>query len=136
VCVTGQLDPHALLLVLIIYVWTPPHFWALAIHRHDDYQKAKIPMLTNTHGAPYTKLQIVLYTWLLVGVTILPFATGMSGTLYLLGVMLLNLRFLYWAYRLKSASGTMHAMSTFKFSIYYLMWLFVVLLADHYCTMF
>lgn len=130
--VTNNLDPNALLLVLIIFVWTPPHFWALAIYRHKDYKDAEIPMLPVTHGIRYTKLNILLYTILLIVVSILPFAVGMSGVCYLVGALVLGLRFLYWAIRLMKTEEGLIAMRTFKFSILYLLLLFVFLLIDHY----
>ena len=130
--VTGQFEGHALLLVLIIFAWTPPHFWALAIHRKDEYAKADIPMLPVTHGETYTKLHILLYTVILLVVSVLPFLTGMSGVFYLTGATVLGLRFLYWAMVLKNDSQNHAAIKTFKFSITYLMLLFVVLLVDHY----
>jgi protoheme IX farnesyltransferase len=130
--VTNQLDPHALLLVLIIFTWTPPHFWALAIYRFKDYQHAQIPMLPVTHGIQYTKLHILLYTILLVAVSMLPFAVGMSGWIYLLGALLLGTRFLYWAIVLFRSKEPVVAMRTFRFSIVYLMLMFLILLIDHY----
>lgn len=130
--VTNQIDPHGLLLVLIIFVWTPPHFWALAIYRYKDYAKAKIPMLPVTHGIAFTKLNILLYTVLLVIVSLLPFLVGMSGLIYLVGTALLNVGFLYWAILLKIRDQQIIALKTFIYSIYYLMGLFVVLLFDHY----
>lgn len=132
VAVTGQIDPQALLLMLIIFVWTPPHFWALAIHRVEDYAKAKVPMLPNTHGIPFTKLSILLYAALLFAATLLPFAIGMSHWLYLIGALLLNARFFYWVVRLFVSEKSGIPLKTFRFSIVYLMCLFVVLLADHY----
>lgn len=129
---TNHLDPQALLLVLIIFTWTPPHFWALAIYRYEEYQHAEIPMLPVTHGIPYTKLSVLLYTILLVVVTALPYLVGMSGMAYLIGAMVLGARFLYWAIRLKRSADSSVAMKTFRFSIIYLMLLFVVLLVDHY----
>lgn len=130
--VTNHLDPHALLLVLIIFTWTPPHFWALAIYRAEDYKDAEIPMLPITHGISFTKLQVLLYTILLVVVSILPFIVGMSGFLYLLAALLLGLRFLYWTILLYRCDKPFIAMKTFKFSIVYLMMLFLFLLLDHY----
>lgn len=130
--VTGQVDGHALLLVLIIFAWTPPHFWALAIHRKDEYAQAGIPMLPVTHGNRYTELHILLYTVMLLLVTLLPFATGMSGLIYLVGAMLLGLRFLQYAVRLYRGDDRRVALATFKYSITYLMALFVVLLVDHF----
>lgn len=130
--VTNQLDPHALLLVLIIFTWTPPHFWALAIYRFKEYQKAEIPMLPVTHGIPFTKLNIYLYTILLLVVSLMPFVVGMSGLIYLIGALILGCRFLFWAHQLYRTDKPVVAMRTFRFSIVYLMLLFVVLLIDHY----
>ena len=130
--VTGQFDGHGLLLVLIIFAWTPPHFWALAIHRKAEYAKADVPMLPVTHGEEYTKLHILLYTVIMLVVTMLPFLTGMSGIVYLLGASLLGARFLYWSVVLLRNSRPHAAIKTFRFSITYLMLLFVVLLVDHY----
>lgn len=132
--VTGELSAQALLLVLIIYTWTPPHFWALAIYRFEDYKKANIPMLPVTHGVAFTKLNIVLYTILLLLVTALPFAIGMSGVLYFVSAMILGGRFLHWSHRLRGSSDPRIAMQTFRYSIVYLMLLFVVLLLDHYLS--
>jgi protoheme IX farnesyltransferase len=129
--VTGQIDPMPLLLVLIIFAWTPPHFWALAVHREKEYAQAEIPMLPVTHGSQYTKVHIILYTLILVAATLMPFAVAETGYLYLVGVLLLNGRFLWWTWKL--LKGQQHAaIRTFKFSISYLMWLFVLLLIDHY----
>lgn len=130
--VTGQVEGHALLLVLIIFAWTPPHFWALAIHRKEEYAKAGIPMLPVTHGNKYTELHILLYTLILLAVSLLPFVTGMSGWIYLAGALVLGLRFLHYAVRLIKDDDRRIALNTFKFSITYLMVLFVVLLVDHY----
>jgi protoheme IX farnesyltransferase len=130
--VTGAVDPHALLLFLIIYAWTPPHFWALAIHRRQEYEKVNIPMLPVTHGEKFTRLQILLYTVLLLAVSILPFATHMSGWLYLAGALILGLRFLWYAVRLMYAEDERLPMQTFGYSVYYLMALFALLLVDHY----
>lgn len=130
--VTNQLDPQALLLVLIIFTWTPPHFWALAIYRHEEYQHAEIPMLPVTHGIQFTKLSIYLYTVLLLVVSILPFVVGMSGLVYLMGALVLGGRFLFWAHKLYRTDKLVVAMQTFRFSIVYLMLLFVFLLVDHY----
>ena len=129
---TNHLDPQALLLVLIIFTWTPPHFWALAIYRFDEYQHAKIPMLPVTHGIRYTKLNVLLYTILLLVVSVLPVIVGMSGQWYLMGAVLLGARFLYWAIRLYRDDQGVIALRTFRFSIVYLMLLFVFLLVDHY----
>jgi protoheme IX farnesyltransferase len=130
--VTGQVDGHALLLVLIIFAWTPPHFWALAIHRKEEYAKAGIPMLPVTHGNKYTELHILLYTLILLAVSLLPFVTGMSGWIYLAGALALGLRFLHYAIRLLKGDDRRVALNTFKYSITYLMALFVVLLVDHF----
>lgn len=130
--VTGTLDPHALLLFLIIFAWTPPHFWALAIYRRTEYAKAKIPMLPITHGTEFTRLQVLFYTLLLVAVTLLPFATFMCGTFYLIGAMILNAGFLYYAIRMQFDSRDELAYATFKYSIVYLTALFLVLFIDHY----
>ncbi len=130
--VTGSISPEALLLVLIIFVWTPPHFWALAIYRYDDYAKAKVPMLPHTHGIAYTKLNIVLYTILLICVTTLPYCIRMSGLIYLVGVSIANLLFLFYVLRLLLSDKREYAILTFKYSIYYLGLLFLFLLVDHY----
>jgi protoheme IX farnesyltransferase len=130
--VTNHLDPQALLLVLIIFTWTPPHFWALAIYRLDEYQHAKIPMLPVTHGISYTKLQILLYTILLILVSFLPVIIGMCGLWYLLSVIALNTRFLYWVIKLYRVESPRVALQTFRYSITYLMLLFAALLCDHY----
>lgn len=130
--VTGQVDSHALLLVLIIFAWTPPHFWALAVHRKDDYAKAEIPMLPVTHGEHYTKINILIYTLIMILVTILPFIVGMFSWLYLLGALILDAIFMYWAIVMMIGKDPESGMSTFKYSILYLMLLFVVMLADHY----
>lgn len=130
--VTNHLDPQALLLVLIIFIWTPPHFWALAIYRYEEYQHAQIPMLPVTHGIEYTKLNVYLYTILLLAVSVLPFVVGMSGLFYLAGALVLGGRFLFWAHRLYRTDKAVVAMQTFRFSIVYLMMLFVFLLIDHY----
>jgi len=129
---TGSLDPHALLLFLIIFVWTPPHFWALAIHRRDEYARVDIPMLPVTHGVPFTRLQILLYTLLLIAVSVLPFATRMSGPFYLAGALVLGGGFLYYAVALMKGNDEKVAMKTFGYSIWYLMILFAILLLDHY----
>jgi protoheme IX farnesyltransferase len=130
--VTGEVHYNALLLVLIIYAWTPPHFWALAIHRKDDYAKAEIPMLPVTHGEQYTKINIVLYTLLLIIITVLPFLTGMFGWLYLAGALLLGAGFLYWSLVMLLGQDDQSGMKTFKYSITYLMVLFCIMLLDHY----
>ncbi|MCL9683286.1 heme o synthase [Legionella maioricensis] len=130
--VTNHLDPQALLLVLIIFTWTPPHFWALAIYRFEEYQNAQIPMLPVTHGIQFTKLNVYLYTILLLVVSTLPFTVGMSGWFYLAGALGLGFRFLFWAHKLYHTEKAVIAMRTFRFSIVYLMLLFVFLLIDHY----
>ncbi|NOJ02480.1 protoheme IX farnesyltransferase [Vibrio splendidus] len=130
--VTNELHSNAWLLVMIIFIWTPPHFWALAIHRRDEYAKVNIPMLPVTHGIAYTKTSILLYTLLLSIVCILPVLVGMSGWVYLSASLVLNGGFVYHAWVLKYRDEPNMAMKTFKFSIYHLMILFVALLADHY----
>jgi protoheme IX farnesyltransferase len=130
--VTGTLDPNSLLLFLIIFVWTPPHFWALAIYRRDDYAAADIPMLPVTHGVEFTRLQILLYTILLFVVTLLPYLVGMSGLFYLVGAVLLGAGFLYHAILMRFNHDDRLAMRTFSYSIIYLMLLFAFLLIDHY----
>lgn len=130
--VTGSVSAQALLLVLIIYVWTPPHFWALAIYRLDDYAKANVPMLPHTHSVKYTKLNIVLYTILLTCVSTLPFIIDMSGMIYLVGISLANIIFLVYAFRLYFSNNREIAIRTFWYSIYYLGILFILLLIDHY----
>ena len=129
----GEWDwAHALLLVLIIFVWTPPHFWALAIFRRADYARAMVPMLPVTHGVEYTRWQILFYTVLLVAVTMLPWATGMSGLFYFGGALVLGLVFVWYAWRLMDPPDEMFAMKVFNYSIVYLMVLFAFLLVDHW----
>ncbi|HIA08200.1 MAG TPA: protoheme IX farnesyltransferase [Chromatiaceae bacterium] len=130
--VTGQVELGALLLFLIIFIWTPPHFWALAIHRRNDYAKTDVPMLPVTHGVEFTQLQILLYTILLVVVTLMPFVLGMSGVFYLGGVLVLDAGFVYYALRLMFGDDERVAMQTFAYSIIYLTALFTFLLVDHY----
>lgn len=130
--VTGTIEPGALILVLIIFAWTPPHFWALAIHRKDEYAKTGIPMLPVTHGEQLTKVHILLYTIIMVMITLLPWLTGMSGPLYLLGAVVLGAGFLGWAALLLWKPKPSTAMDTFRYSIVYLMVLFIVLMVDHY----
>jgi protoheme IX farnesyltransferase len=130
--VTGQLDPYALILFLIIFTWTPPHFWALAIYRKADYAKVGIPMLPVTHGDDFTRLHIVLYTVLLVLVTLLPFLMGTNGVFYLGGALLLGGAFLYHAVLLFITKTRQLAIKTFVFSILYLLLLFAFLLIDRY----
>ncbi|WP_188152016.1 heme o synthase [Teredinibacter waterburyi] len=130
--VTGEVHGHALLLVLIIFAWTPPHFWALAVHKKAEYANAEIPMLPVTHGEQYTKLHILLYTIIMFIVTMLPFVTRMLNTFYLLGAVVLGLGFLYYAVMMMVSKRPSIGMDTFKYSIVYLMALFVVMLIDHY----
>ncbi|MFI4869478.1 MAG: heme o synthase [Steroidobacterales bacterium] len=132
VAVTNHIDPHALLLFLIIFAWTPPHFWALAIARRHDYAKADIPMLPVTHGVEFTRLHVLLYTVILCLVTLLPYMTGMSGLIYLGAALVLDARFLWLAVALKFAPRDELPMRMFRYSITYLMWLFLALLLDHY----
>ncbi|MFD2177127.1 heme o synthase [Veronia pacifica] len=131
VAVTGEVHAHALLLVMLVFTWTPPHFWALAIHRRNDYAKADVPMLPVTHGINFTKTMVLLYTMLQVVVGLLPWLSGMSGYLYLIGSLALNLGFVAYAWRLKFSDEKGLAWQTFKFSIWHIMGLFVVLLGDH-----
>jgi heme o synthase len=130
--VTNSVDPHALLLFLIIFAWTPPHFWALAIARRNEYAKVEIPMLPVTHGVEFTRLHLMLYTVILCLVALLPYLTGMSGLIYLVAAVLLNGRFLMHAVALKVTRRDDLPMRVFRFSIRYLMWLFLALLVDHY----
>lgn len=130
--ITGELAPEALLLFLIIFVWTPPHFWSLAIRRREEYAKAGIPMLPVTHGVAITKVQILLYTLLLVAVTLIPFVIQMSGLIYLAGALALGYGFLRHAWRFYREEGDSLAMKTFAYSIFYLSLLFAFFLADHY----
>ncbi|BAU71745.1 heme o synthase [Metapseudomonas furukawaii] len=132
VAVTGHLSAEPLLLVLIIFAWTPPHFWALAIHRKAEYAKADIPMLPVTHGEQYTKVHILLYTLVMFAVSLLPYAIHMSGPLYLVAALALGGRFLQWAWVLYRDSRPHAAIRTFKYSIAYLFLLFIALLMDHY----
>ncbi|MGE0580908.1 MAG: heme o synthase [Steroidobacteraceae bacterium] len=130
--VTNSIDPNALLLFLIVFVWTPPHFWALAIARKDEYARAGIPMLPVTHGVAYTRLQVLLYTVLLVLVTLMPFVTGMSGLIYLAATLVLNGIFLYYALAMKFTDRQELPMRLFRFSVTWLLWIFAALLLDHY----
>ncbi|WP_027854087.1 heme o synthase [Marinobacterium litorale] len=130
--VTGSVAPEGLLLMLIIFAWTPPHFWALCLARRVDYERSGIPMLPITHGDAYTRLQIVLYTLLTILTTALPYFSELSGLAYLIGVSLLNVRFLQWSWRVYRSSDSANAMKMFKFSILYIMSLFAILLVDHY----
>jgi heme o synthase len=129
---TGEIHPFALLLALIIFVWTPPHFWALAIARREEYAKVNIPMLPVTHGPEFTRLQILLYTILLMCVTLLPYLTGMSGLIYLASAVLLGLGFIYYALLMMRKKDNKTAMKTFVYSIVYITLLFAALLIDHY----
>jgi len=129
---TNEVHPYALLLMLIIFVWTPPHFWALAIARREEYAKVNIPMLPVTHGAEFTRLQILLYTLLLLIVTVLPYLTGMTGLIYLAAAVLLGLVFIYFALLMMQRKDNKTAMQTFAYSIIYLTVLFAALLLDHY----
>ena len=130
--VTGEVHPHALLLFLIVFVWTPPHFWALALHKRDEYARVDIPMLPVTHGEALTRLHILLYTILLAVVTVLPYLAGMSGLVYLAAALVLAGRFLQHAWRLWRRAAAGQAIRTFVFSITYLTGLFAALLLDHY----
>lgn len=130
--VTGTIEPDALVLVLIIFAWTPPHFWALAIHRKDEYAKSGVPMLPVTHGEFVTKVHIIVYTVMLVIVSVFPYLSGMSGLLYLVSALVLGFGFLAWSGLLMFKPKPTTAMDTFKYSIVYLTVLFVALLADHY----
>ena len=130
--ISNTIDPYALLLVLIIFVWTPPHFWALAIYRKDEYAKESIPMLPVTHGVAFTKLQIVLYTIILFIVSILPYIVLMSGFVYLISAIVLSSIFMYYSIKLYFSDDDAVAMKTFNFSIYYIFLIFVALLCDHY----
>jgi protoheme IX farnesyltransferase len=130
--VTGEVHGHALLLVLIIFAWTPPHFWALAIHRREEYALVDIPMLPVTHGVKFTQLHILLYTIIMFLITLLPFVTRLSNWLYLAGAVILGLRFLYWSIEIIREKNPKAPIYTFKYSITYLMLLFLVMLLDHY----
>lgn len=132
--VTGSLDPHSLLLFLIIFAWTPPHFWALAINRRKDYAKANIPMLPITHGVTMTRRQVLLYTVVLFICSLLPYVTYMSGVVYLGGALALGGGFLYYSIRMQWDHDDALALKTFFYSIYYLMGLFTFLLVDHYLS--
>ena len=130
--VSNTIEPYALLLVLIIFVWTPPHFWALAIYRKDEYAKESIPMLPVTHGVIFTKLQIVLYTIILFIVSLLPYVVLMSGEIYLFSALALSTVFLYYSINLYYSNDDEDAMKTFQFSIYYIFLIFLALLLDHF----
>ncbi len=130
--VTGEIHAHGLLLVLIIFAWTPPHFWALAIHRKEEYAAVGIPMLPVTHGNRFTALHILLYTILMFLITLLPYITLLSGWIYAVAATFLGLRFLYWSIEILREKNPDAPMATFKFSITYLMVLFIAMLADHW----
>ena len=132
--VTGEVGIEALLLLLIIFVWTPPHFWPLAVHRREEYARAGIPMLPVTHGIAFTKLQVLIYSLMLFIVSLTPFLIKMSGLIYLGVAVLLNTGFVYHAFRFWRSEGSQHAMQTFGYSILYLSLLFAALLIDHYAT--
>ena len=129
--VNNEIHGHALLLVLIVFAWTPPHFWALAINRKEDYAKAAIPMLPVTHGVEYTAFHILLYTFVLIAASLLPFATGLSGLLYLTGAVILGVIHLYYSIAImRDKPGA--PMATFKYSLVYLMAIYIIMLVDHY----
>jgi protoheme IX farnesyltransferase len=130
--VTGEIAADALLLFLIIFAWTPPHFWALALYRKHDYARAGVPMLPVTHGDRFTRLHVLLYTVILTAVTLMPFVTRMSGVLYLAAVLVLDVVFLWYAVRIYVAYSDRLAQRTFRYSIFYLTALFAALLLDHY----
>jgi heme o synthase len=130
--IAGDLSFQPWLLCLIIFLWTPPHFWALALYRREEYAKAGLPMLPVTHGEEFTRLNIWLYTWLLVASTLLPVATGMSGALYLVAALLLDAGFLWYAWKLYRQYDDALAKRTFAYSIWYLSALFAAFLVDHY----
>ena len=131
----NTIEPNALLLVLIIMVWTPPHFWALAIHRVDDYADAAVPMLPVQKGVPSTKQHILLYTFLLLACTMLPYAVQMFGEIYLISALVLGLIFLFYSYRLYTDESNASAMPTFAYSIIYLALLFAAMLLDHFVNL-
>ena len=130
--VTGEIHGHALLLVLIIFAWTPPHFWALAIHRREEYASVGIPMLPVTHGVGFTALHILLYTIIMFLITLMPFATHMSGPIYLAGAVVLGVIFLYWSIEIMRGENANAPMKTFQYSITYLLALFIIMLVDHW----
>lgn len=130
--ISGSFTPQAWLLVMIIFIWTPPHFWALAIFRHKEYAKIHLPMLTKTHGLRYTRNSILIYTLLLAAVTLMPYFIGMSGIIYLIGTIILNIIFLIYACCLCFSDDIRWGMKTFRYSILYLLLLFVLMLVDHY----
>jgi protoheme IX farnesyltransferase len=130
--VTGEVTTEAMLLFLIIFAWTPPHFWALALYRTEDYAKAGVPMLPVTHGKPYTRLQVLLYTFILFAVSLLPYVIRMSGAIYLAAALALGAVFIGYAARIYLAYSDEVARKTFRYSILYLAALFAALLVDHY----
>ena len=130
--ISNTIEPNALLLVLIIMVWTPPHFWALAVYRVDDYADAEVPMLPVQKGVPFTKQHILLYTFLLLACTMLPYAVQMFGEIYLFSALVLGLIFLYYSFKLYKDDTNAAAMPTFAYSIIYLAALFAAMLVDHY----
>ena len=130
--VTGSIEPDALILVLIIFAWTPPHFWALALHRKDEYAKSGVPMLPVTHGEQVTKVHIIAYTGILLVVSSMPYFSGMSGVFFLACAMILGAGFLFFSWLLMIRPGPTTAMDTFRYSIVYLALLFIALLVDHY----
>lgn len=132
VAMTNQVSAEACLLFLIIFVWTPPHFWALALYRRDEYAEAGVPMLPVTHGEEFTRLQILLYTYILIAVTLLPFTIHMFGGIYLVCALYLNARFMYYVYKLYQSYSDALSRKTFFYSIKYLMYLFAAMLLDHY----
>ncbi|MDX1592689.1 MAG: heme o synthase [Gammaproteobacteria bacterium] len=131
---TGEVHLHAVLLFLIVFTWTPPHFWPLAIHRREDYRRAGIPMLPVTHGVAFTKLQVLLYAVMLLAVSLFPFGAGMSGGLYLAGAVVLGAIFVLQAWRLYRTDDDRQALRVFSYSILYIGLLFALLLVDHYVT--
>ena len=133
VAMTNTVTPEACLLFLVIFAWTPPHFWALALYRREEYAAAGVPMLPVTHGEEFTRLQILLYTYILIAVTLLPFTIHMFGGIYLLGAVYLNARFMYYVFKLYKNYSDALSRKTFFYSIKYLMYLFALMLVDHYC---
>jgi protoheme IX farnesyltransferase len=132
--VRGEVSPEALILFLIIFLWTPPHFWALALYRTEDYRRSGLPMLPVTHGSEYTRLHVLLYTLVLFAGTLLPFVAGMSGPIYLVAAVLLGTMFTRYAWRLWRSYSDALARKTFRFSIVHLSLLFAALLVDHYLS--
>jgi protoheme IX farnesyltransferase len=134
--IRGEVGPEALIMCLIIFLWTPPHFWALALYRVEDYRKSGLPMLPVTHGSEFTRLQVFLYTLMLFAGTLLPFVSGMSGWIYLVAAVLLNAVFIGYAWKLWRNYSDHLARKTFRYSILYLSLLFAALLVDHYLGLF